>query len=204
MDRFSSPGIPAAYVARITVRHPDGEQQVVPLGNAPVTVGRADGNTIVVKDDWVSRRHLEIALGNDGLYYARDLGSANGLVVNGQPVQTAPLKPGDVIQLGQYLLIFSVDADGHADATRLGRETHIEGTGQRRSVETKSGTPESIAAASAAEDEGGIAASLMLFGKEQASIGRAGDNDLVLDDPQVSRRHAQVRWNGAQYLITDL
>jgi ABC transport system ATP-binding/permease protein len=204
VDRFSSPGIPAAYVARITVRRPDGEQQVIPLGNEPVTVGRADGNAIVVKDDWVSRKHLEIVLGNDGRYYARDLGSANGLIVNGRPEQVAALKPGDLIQLGGYLLIFSVDTDGHADATRMGRETSIEGTGRGRSVETKSGTPEGIAAASAAEDEGGIAASLMLFGKEQASIGRAGDNDLVLDDPQVSRRHAQVRWNGAQYLITDL
>ncbi|HEY7908672.1 MAG TPA: FHA domain-containing protein, partial [Thermomicrobiales bacterium] len=203
MDRFSSPGIPAAYVARITVRRPDGEQQVVPLGNEPITVGRADGNAIVVKDEWVSRKHLEIVLGNDGRYYARDLGSANGLIVNGRPEQVAALKPGDLIQLGGYLLIFSVDTDGHADATRMGRETSIEGTGRGRSVETKSGTPESIAA-SAAEDEGGIAASLTLYGREQASIGRAGDNDLVLDDPQVSRRHAQVRWNGAQYLITDL
>ena len=129
MDRYSSPGIPAAYVARITVRRPDGEQQVVPLGAEPITIGRADGNAIVVKDDWVSRKHLEIALGNDGLYYARDLGSANGLVVNGRPEQDVPLKPGDLIQLGNYLLIFSVDADGQADATSLGRETRIAGGG---------------------------------------------------------------------------
>ncbi|HEY8291773.1 MAG TPA: FHA domain-containing protein, partial [Thermomicrobiales bacterium] len=61
MDRFSSPGMPAAQVARITVRRPDGEQQVVPLGTGPVTVGRSDGNTIVIKDDWISRKHMEIA-----------------------------------------------------------------------------------------------------------------------------------------------
>src|SRR4051812_13425539 len=101
----------AQLVARIIVRRPDGEQEVVPLGTEPVTVGRSDSNTIVIKDDWVSRRHLEIVRGNDSLYYVRDLGSANGLTVNGQPTQYAPLRPGDLIQLGQNLLIFSLDTD---------------------------------------------------------------------------------------------
>src|SRR5215471_7908697 len=94
-------------VARIIVRRPDGEQESVPLGAEPLTVGRSDTNRVVIKDDWVSRRHMEIVPGNDGLYYVRDLGSANGLMVNGQPTQYAPLRPGDLIQLGQNLLIFS-------------------------------------------------------------------------------------------------
>jgi len=203
MDRHSSPRIPAASVSRITVRHPDGEQQVVPLGAEPVTVGRSTGNTIVIKDAAISRTHLEIVLGNNGLYYARDLGSANGMSVNGHREQHVPLKPGDLIELGAYLLIFSVATDSDADPTRMGRETRIEGTGQRRSVVATNGSPNYIAAASD-DDEGGIAASLTLYGKAVATIGRASENDLVLDDPQVSRRHAQVRWNGAQYVISDL
>ena len=72
------------------MRRPDGEQQVVPLGEEPVTVGRSDGNTIVIKDGWISRKHMEITRGNDGLYYARDLGSANGMKVNGGP--SSPLR----------------------------------------------------------------------------------------------------------------
>ncbi|MDQ6603698.1 MAG: FHA domain-containing protein [Chloroflexota bacterium] len=202
MDRFASPGIPAASIARITVRRPDGEQQVVPLDAGPVTVGRADGNTIVIKDDWISRKHMEIARSSDGLYYARDLGSANGMRVNGQLAQSAPLKPGDLVQLGQYLLLFSVDTEQRVDPTRLRQETRIEG-GLPRSVETKS-TTSADSAPNNADDEGGIAASLMLYGKELATIGRASENDLVLDHPQVSRRHAQVRWNGSQYVISDL
>jgi len=203
MDRYSSPGIPAAYVARITVRRPDGEQQVVPLGAEPVTVGRADGNTIVIKDAAVSRKHMEIMRGNDGLYYARDLGSANGLVVNGRAEQTASLTPGDLIEIGAYLLIFSVDTEEQADPTRMRQETRIEQGEPRRSIAVKSATNDGIAPDNA-DDEGGIAASLTLYGKELATIGRASENDLVLDDPQVSRRHAQVRWNGTQYTISDL
>ncbi len=203
MDRYSSPGIPAAYVARVTIRRPDGEQQVVSLGNEPVTVGRADGNTIVIKDDWISRKHMEIKLGTDGLYYARDLGSANGLTVNGRAEQAAPLKPGDLIQLGQYLLLFSVETEGHADGTSLRAGDAHRGAGPssappRRRADCPARVPVED------DDEGGIAASLSLYGREMASIGRASENDLVLDHPQVSRRHAQIRWNGSAYLITDL
>ncbi|MGI8688557.1 MAG: FHA domain-containing protein [Thermomicrobiales bacterium] len=202
MDRFSSPGIPAAYVARVTVRRPDGEQQVVPLGAEPVTVGRADGNTIVIKDDWISRKHMEIVRGNDGLYYARDLGSANGMSVNGRAEQIVPLKPGDLVQLGPYLLLFSVDVEQQADPTRMRQETRGEEGGPQYSVAAKGATDGGITLNN--DDEGGIAASLTLYGKALATIGRASENDLVLDDPQVSRRHAQVRWNGAQYVISDL
>lgn len=216
MERHTAAG---ATAARIIVRRPDGAQEVVPLGAAPVTVGRADGNTVVVKDDWVSRRHLEIVLGSDGLYYARDLGSANGLMVNGLRTASAPLRPGDLIRLGQNLLIFSVDSDGQADVTRLGKQTRIAGSGEQPPVAGRQSSvgnapsgvvpsphaaQEAPASVSPADDEGGLAASLTVYGKVQAGIGRAGDNDLVLDHPQVSRRHAQVRWDGRQYLITDL
>ena len=214
MDQY-----PAAPVtARLIVRRPSGAQEVVPLGAAPVTVGRADGNTVVIKDDWVSRRHLEIAPGADGIYHARDLGSSNGLTINGQRMQFAPLRPGDLIQLGQNLLIFSLDQDGQADVTSLGHKTRVAASGQRPAAgppppagggehaTPPPGADLSVQSSSpgAEADEGGLAASLTVFGKAQASIGRAGDNDLVLDHPQVSRRHAQIRWDGWQYLITDL
>ncbi|MHB8648041.1 MAG: FHA domain-containing protein, partial [Thermomicrobiales bacterium] len=176
----------------------DGAQQVVPLTNEPVTVGRSDDNTIVIKDDWISRKHMEITLGTDGLYYARDLGSANGMTVNGRAEQSAPLKPGDLVQLGAYLLLFSVDTENQADPTRLRQATRMEGSGSPPAA------PAGAVASDTGEDEGGIAASLMVFGKEMATIGRASENDLVLDHPQVSRRHAQVRWDGAQYVISDL
>lgn len=41
---------------------------------------------------------------------------------------------------------------------------------------------------------------------EQAvtSIGRSLENDIVLDDPDVSRRHAQVRWRHGRFILFDL
>lgn len=36
------------------------------------------------------------------------------------------------------------------------------------------------------------------------SIGRAMDNDIVLEAKSVSRRHAQIRWDFARYILEDL
>jgi len=38
----------------------------------------------------------------------------------------------------------------------------------------------------------------------QISIGRAVDNDLVLESRDVSRHHAQILWDGEHYLLVDL
>src|SRR6266568_8733916 len=38
---------------------------------------------------------------------------------------------------------------------------------------------------------------------DPSSIGRANDNDIVLDDPEISRRHATVARAGASHFIVD-
>ena len=42
------------------------------------------------------------------------------------------------------------------------------------------------------------------LGAETLSIGRSPDNDIVVDDPTVSRHHARVTFDGNQYHIEDL
>ena len=64
-------------------------------------LGRGSGADIVLAgDDSVSRRHAEIAV-RAGQCRVRDLGSCNGTLVNGKPVEQARLRRGDVITLGE-------------------------------------------------------------------------------------------------------
>ena len=85
--------------------------------NQPVhSVGRDSVSAIRLHDTEVSRRHAEFRLAN-GSYYLVDVGSANGTFVNGQPVQNVLLQPGDRIQIGQSLLVFSA---GRGDSTAGG------------------------------------------------------------------------------------
>ena len=64
-------------------------------------LGRGSGADIVLAgDDSVSRRHAEIAI-RAGECRVRDLGSCNGTLVNGSPVERARVRRGDVLTLGE-------------------------------------------------------------------------------------------------------
>jgi hypothetical protein len=69
------------------------------LNDGVVVVGRSSGCDITVDDPNVSRRHAEIRR-EDGGYWIVDLGSTNGVTVNGERVDRARLAPEDEILLG--------------------------------------------------------------------------------------------------------
>jgi pSer/pThr/pTyr-binding forkhead associated (FHA) protein len=71
------------------------------LDSAPVTVGRADENDLVLDaDEFASVRHARIEPRRDGVWL-KDLDSTNGTFLNGVKL-TRPQKltPGDVIRIG--------------------------------------------------------------------------------------------------------
>ena len=78
----------------------------VDLSSDVTTVGSVAGNTIVLADPAVSRKHAGIRRGNDGLYELADFGSTNGVYVNGHRMPKKTLEEGDVIRVGNSELIF--------------------------------------------------------------------------------------------------
>src|SRR5439155_3607628 len=84
-------------------------------------IGRDSGNTVRLHDTEVSRRHAELRLSLDGgSYRVFDRNSANGVYVNGRPIHDAVLQPGDQLQIGQTVLVYSTGRrdDGLTDAVR--------------------------------------------------------------------------------------
>ena len=84
----------------------------VALRDLPFTVGRSSSNSLPLPEKEVSRRHALIDLVG-GRYVVEDLRSANGILVNSRPCDTAVLKSGDVITVGLVNLIFSLDDESH-------------------------------------------------------------------------------------------
>ncbi|MFP3905729.1 MAG: ABC transporter transmembrane domain-containing protein [Acidimicrobiales bacterium] len=85
----------------LEVRAADGSRSTRSL-DAAVEVGREAA--WVLDDPAVSRRHLRLEPSPAGLI-ATDLGSANGTVVNGRPLNAPTvLAPGDVLELGSTVL----------------------------------------------------------------------------------------------------
>lgn len=71
------------------------------------TIGRADTNTIALRDARASSAHLRLRKRRDTREWElEDLGSTNGSFVNGAPVTTHPLATGDVIRVGDSLAVF--------------------------------------------------------------------------------------------------
>jgi hypothetical protein len=75
------------------------------LGPSKITLGRSRDCDITLSDPNVSRRHAEVRLEAGG-YWIVDLGSTNGIEVNGRRVDRAKLDEGDRIVLGQTELAF--------------------------------------------------------------------------------------------------
>ena len=67
---------------------------------ANLTIGRVQGNDIVLKDMTVSRLHAAIAVKGQNLFVF-DQGSKNGTIVNGTRVTSAELKDGDIVRIGK-------------------------------------------------------------------------------------------------------
>jgi hypothetical protein len=69
-------------------------------------IGRAADNDIRLHNDSVSAHHAELRQGRDGTFAIIDLGSTNGVRVNGEPVSCCNLHDGDTLELGEVCLRF--------------------------------------------------------------------------------------------------
>ncbi len=81
----------------------DGQIQRTPLKGAEVSLGRSGENGLVLNDFSVSRRHALFKF-EGGQWWVQDLGSTNGLKVNGAFVQRVAIAPGDVLSVGAFTL----------------------------------------------------------------------------------------------------
>jgi MoxR-like ATPase len=79
--------------------------QEVEIPDQGIVIGRGDEADLVLPDSEVSGRHAALQR-EDGGWTVRDLESSNGTVVNGAPVQTAVLRSGDIVRLGETQMRF--------------------------------------------------------------------------------------------------
>ncbi len=108
LSRVSQPG---PEVTETAVRRASAYLEVngerLPLSAPGVVVGRGNDADLRVNDPGVSRRHVEIRVVTDTTgdrISVHDLGSTNGVLVNGKRVENATLADGAVIRIGNTTL----------------------------------------------------------------------------------------------------
>ena len=96
----------AAHPADSVARQPQGPTGLRAPSSGPLVAGREATCDIVLPGGagQVSRRHATLESQADGRCYVRDLGSANGVLVNGQRVPAALVAPGDHVSFGSYAI----------------------------------------------------------------------------------------------------
>jgi pSer/pThr/pTyr-binding forkhead associated (FHA) protein len=80
-----------------------------PLGDDDVSLGREEGNTILVASDQASRRHARIFV-SGGAHVLVDLESTNGTFLNSKLVKEQTLRHGDVIRIASVVLKYGVES----------------------------------------------------------------------------------------------
>ncbi|MBZ6474250.1 FHA domain-containing protein [Streptomyces griseocarneus] len=160
----------------------DGGSQVM-SPNRIYHVGRDPSSDIVLQDARVSWHHAVLRAVEDH-WTLEDTGSTNGTYTEGHRVQSVDVHPGSVVRFGN-------PSDGPAavvtgvrprPAERPSSVSHPSATGTFRSPTSVRPLP-----------------------TRTVRIGRGTDNDLILDDLVVSRRHAELRaLPGGGHEIVDL
>ena len=79
--------------------------QEIPIEESALSIGRDKTNRLPVVDPALSRQHCEVTL-RGKISTIRDLDSRNGTFVNGVPIKERVLRDGDLIALGESVVLF--------------------------------------------------------------------------------------------------
>ncbi|MEW6775607.1 MAG: sigma 54-interacting transcriptional regulator [Bdellovibrionota bacterium] len=160
----------------------------------PLLLGRGPACGLVLPDPLVSREHAEVRPGGLGEGHVLSNLSSGGLRVNGEELEEArELRDEDVLEIASYKIFYRVRSSTAAVLPTLRMEggptllLRLDGKKLEIShawLETPRGkTP--------------------LRGGRQI-LGKAPPADIVIDDEHVSRRHAEIYFDGASWQIEDL
>jgi pSer/pThr/pTyr-binding forkhead associated (FHA) protein len=164
------------------------------LNEDVVMIGRGQKNDIVIHDNEVSREHCRLVRVVDD-YELEDLNSSNGTFVNGQRVvRNWLLQHGYLVELG--------------DSITLEYE-RPESESKREETETQEAV-----SAPPAEAVAHHHALMMTVGPDTGriytlinnttSLGRDLSNDIIIQDPEVSRYHLRIRRTNWGHEVDDL
>jgi pSer/pThr/pTyr-binding forkhead associated (FHA) protein len=168
------------------------------------TVGRAEENVVgLFGDPGVQPRHAVIERqGNN--YVLKNLAVQHGVLVNGNRIETATLNEGDRIKISDYELSF------HLKRASAGPR----GGGLRQNGPPGRDSAAAYPAQAAIPPQAGRTATPCLVDasgrryelRSQATttLGRAVDNDIVVADASVSRRHATIVPHNGGFALRDL
>ncbi len=170
----------------------DGSEGVHhPIVSEQTDIGRAEGNIVLSDDPYLSPRHARILARAGGLVLI-DLGSVNGTFVRLRGPQT--LSHGDLLLLGQQVLRF--EAVSELEGAR--------GPAMQHGV-LLFGSPAPLVRARVVQRTvEGLTRDVLYLVRDEVTFGREMGDRTYPEDVFMSRRHAMIRREGANFVVHDL
>ena len=152
------------------------------------TVGRIGyGADIELENPLVSRKHIVIKC-DDGYLFVKDLSSRNGTFINSKrikPNQWIKISVNDTIKVSTQVIKLN-----SKEISEQFENSEIKKIPSDQNATNKSRIKSSI------KDD--------LIRKGHYLIGRSRTNDVIIDDPTVSRKHAEIIYKNDEFWIQDL
>ena len=184
--------------------------KAITLPGKGLLIGRVAPADIAINHPEISRRHARLVF-REGKYYVEDLGSRNGVRVNGQSITgECLLTDGDEIALGTGVILnfhqfaagigtaeelsagaFNAPNVPGPDNTLFEQDVHLSALLKSTPV-----TPPTLLVTVAGSDP-----EPHILTKDHITLGRSADNDIVLNSMIISRYHATLESTPRGYEI---
>jgi len=162
---------------------------------------------LVLPQAYISRRHALLEVEGNGRVVITSLTDKPATFVNGEPVTRRVLRDGDVVGFGPGGIIsLSFHASRLAQSRAPSVAAYQSPVAAPPAPAAPTVFPQPREVAPTVFPQGRTATTVLrAFDGPVLRVGRAPDNDIVLEAPGVSRHHAILTYNGqAQPVITDL
>jgi len=188
----------------------------IPLSKLPIIIGREESVDFPVKLENISRKHMRVSKGDAG-YVIEDLNSSNGTFVNNERLEKlGQVQDGDMIGLGSDFEMRAV-----IPVVQTGEATIFRAPSKAKEAKDTSEATAFMKAPAAADqtmafaemppmpvvpprlviNESGQEPRIVTITTDRVRIGRQEDNEVVLNNHFVSRRHADLEKRGQDYFL---
>lgn len=180
---------------RARLSFPRGDHRDVPLATGSCTIGASPDNTVVLKAAGIAAHHARID--NDGRGLTLSVLDPQAVThVNARPVrEKALLRLGDALSIDSVQILIKPDRD---DAVRTTIPSQAKDA-EEAETRLRNVPPRAVLRGVSGGHFGKI-----IPIRARLTIGRGSDCDLVLDEPEMSRRHAMIENSGDGLYLRDL
>ncbi|MFN0052146.1 MAG: FHA domain-containing protein [Planctomycetales bacterium] len=183
---------------------PCGGGTAIALAKPRLLVGRTPDCDVMIPSGTVSSRHCQLEL-RDGVWHVSDLGSRNGIRIDGVSCKSEALPPGCILSIAQHRFVV-------AYAPPTGQPGPAKAPAPAATASTRSASSAALPARRPPEERSALLGELLPCGggppiplrKAKLLVGRLPTCDVTIAHPTISSKHCELAFQEGYWHVRDL